>query len=545
MTTLRSRLLLLILTAAVATAAWAVRPLMAPGETRELAIAWEMWSSGDALVPQLNGEPQVGTPPLKTWMLQAGWIVSGPNALWARLLGAFAALLAAAAVARAARLLWGESGDPQWRTDAATMVFLGLVFVQMMATAVGGSLWLAVASVLAWSHLARARDERRFAWAGVALATAIGLLAAGPVALLFTVPAWLAGRTWAAVLLPKGWWLRGARAFATGIALFLAWAIPASLQAGGGVFGAVLHRAPDGMLDAGVPAGASPAWTAAAIVMLLFPWILWSPLWRGWLSGIRRDPALRLLLWCTLPGLGVITLLQGSLRPTDLAPALPAFALGCGRILERRDRPFTQGSLFLPAFVTMGTGVLLLFLPSRAVAWGLPTWVADANGFASGTPLMVGGMLLVLGQNAGLAKAFAVAAMGPMLVIALHLGVAKPAQDWEVAAASKQVALMQREEKPVAFFSEQPYQGEFQFLGRLREPLAEPRTHRERLEWLRANSDGAVIVDVPPGAHNAHLIGSGTTMTFPYRGHRLALWKADALYTVLKRAGRGPLADAQ
>ena len=529
MTSIRSWLLLLLLTASVVTAAWVIRPVMPPGETRELAIGWEMWTSGDALVPQLNGEPQSGAPPLKYWLMQFGWILAGPSALWPRLLGPFAVLLAAAAIARAARLLWGESGDPAWRSSAATLVFLGLVFVQMLATTVGGGLWLGVAVVLAWSHLARARDERRFAWAGVALANALGLLAAGPIALLYTLPPWLAGRTWAAVLLPKGWWLRGARAYAT---------------AGQSIFANLVRRAPDGMLDAGLPTGSSSVWTAAALVALVFPWLLWSPLWRGWLSGLRRDPAMRMLPWCVLPGLGALAILQDGLRPHDLMPVLPVFALAAGRILEKRDRPFTQGSLFLPAFVTMGIGVLLLFLPAHAHGWGLPDWVAEANGFAAGTPLMVGGMLLLLGQNAGRSKAYVVAAMGPLMVISLHLGMATPAKDWDLTAASRQVALMEREHKPVAFFSEEPYQGQFQFLGSLRVPLAEPRTHLERLEWLRAHPDGAVMVDVPPGVHNAHLIGSGTTMTFPYRERRLALWKANALREVLERAGRGPLADA-
>lgn len=542
MNTAPSRLLVLVLLAAAAAAAWTSRPILPPAETQDLAVAWEMWASGDVLVPRLNGEPVQGAAPLSIWMTQAGWLISGPTSLWPRILGLLAAGLSILALSRTARLLWGDRGDPAWRVRAATMVFVGMVFVQVLATTVGGGLWLGVAVLLAWSHLARARDEKRWPWIGLGLATGIGMLAAGPVALLFTLPPWFLGRLWAGPLLPKGWWLGGLRAVGLGLGIYCAWAIPAVWSAGEGFAAALLLGPQREAMQFSLEAG-EPRWTMIAFGMLLFPWMLWSPLWRGWISGILHDGPTRMLFLSTAPGIAALIWLRGGLHPIDLVPALPAFALCAGRILETRDRAFTQASLFLPSFATMGLGVFLLFVPANAQSLGLPEWVAEANGTAAGAILMIGGLLLLFLQTAGRGKPSVIAAMGPLALIAMHVGLAAPAKAWDLEPVSRQLANLQRDGLPLAFISEDPYRGQFHFLGQLHDPIAVPGNHAERVHWLEQHPDGAVIVEVPPGLHNTHLVGTGTTMTFQHRQGRFALWRSEELLVVLKKAGHSDLSD--
>jgi len=55
----------------------AVRPLLAPDETRYLSVAWEMWNHGDWLVPHLNGAPYSDKPPALFWGILLGWRVFG------------------------------------------------------------------------------------------------------------------------------------------------------------------------------------------------------------------------------------------------------------------------------------------------------------------------------------------------------------------------------------------------------------------------------------------------------------------------------------
>ena len=49
------------------------RPAMPIDETRYLAVAWEMWQSGDYLVPHTNGLPYSHKQPLLFWLINFGW----------------------------------------------------------------------------------------------------------------------------------------------------------------------------------------------------------------------------------------------------------------------------------------------------------------------------------------------------------------------------------------------------------------------------------------------------------------------------------------
>ena len=44
------------------------RPLMPVDETRYAAVAWEMWTRGDFIVPRLDGLPYDHKPPLLFWL---------------------------------------------------------------------------------------------------------------------------------------------------------------------------------------------------------------------------------------------------------------------------------------------------------------------------------------------------------------------------------------------------------------------------------------------------------------------------------------------
>ena len=45
--------------------------------TRTLGVAWEMWNSGQFLVPYANGAPYSHKVPLLFWLIHAGWLVGG------------------------------------------------------------------------------------------------------------------------------------------------------------------------------------------------------------------------------------------------------------------------------------------------------------------------------------------------------------------------------------------------------------------------------------------------------------------------------------
>jgi len=82
------------------------RPLMPIDETRYVSVAWEMWQSGNFLVPHLGGVPYSHKPPLLFYLMHLGWFLFGVNEWSARLTGPFFGLLNLFLTAHLARRLW-------------------------------------------------------------------------------------------------------------------------------------------------------------------------------------------------------------------------------------------------------------------------------------------------------------------------------------------------------------------------------------------------------------------------------------------------------
>lgn len=89
----------LVLTVALwLTATAGLRPLMLPDEGRYVGIAWDMLTSGDWLVPRLDGLPFFHKPPLFYWLSAVGMGLGGAHELPARAPSLLAATLAATAL---------------------------------------------------------------------------------------------------------------------------------------------------------------------------------------------------------------------------------------------------------------------------------------------------------------------------------------------------------------------------------------------------------------------------------------------------------------
>ena len=88
-----------------------LRPLLPIDGTRYITVAWEMWSSGDFIVPTLNGEMYSHKPPLYFWFMNLGWALLGVSETWARLVAPFFGLATLLITAKLARELWPEASS--------------------------------------------------------------------------------------------------------------------------------------------------------------------------------------------------------------------------------------------------------------------------------------------------------------------------------------------------------------------------------------------------------------------------------------------------
>ncbi len=403
----------LALAAAVLFVELGERPLYAPDEGRYAAIALEMVSSGDWIVPRLSGVPYLDKPPLLYWLEAAGIAAFGPNEWGARALPALVSWLGVLLTLRLGRLLYDdETGVVAGGILASTALWVG----------VGRSLLtdgvLSVCLLGAFLCFARVRAGRA-GGLGIWLCLAAATLAKGPVAVVL-----FAGSI-------GGWWLLGERPPlrrlrpVAGPVLYLLVALPWFVAIERAIPGAVgyfalnqnlaaltergIHHAAPWYLSLPMLAGGFAPWSALLLLAL--------PAVAGWARAprsISRSGAL-LACWC-LAVFGLFTLSVSKLA-TYFLPMYPALAILVARLFLRESSRRSAALLLavLGAAIPLA-GLLLLDRFFEAPRW-LPfgaALLALGGGLLAAAALRASGRAraAALAVVAGLALAIAPASNG-------------------------------------------------------------------------------------------------------------------------------------
>lgn len=508
----------------------ATRSAWPSDETRLLAIAWEMWTRHDWLVPQLNGAP-VAAPPLFLWLTQLGWLALGPVEWWPRLVPAlflFGSLLLAA---RMARFLWPGEDD---LARYAPLALLGSFYGAWSATFLSAdmptlffTLLACVALLWAW----RARDQR--VWLLLGLALGLGLLASGSLVLLYVLPvAWLAPlwtRGGPPVMPWKYWYADTVKALVMAGVIFAAWALPAMARAKGASI-APLLTAPLATHTLDLFPAARPWWWPLFLLpWLAFPWSFWPLVWlRLW--EIRREPTTSGFKFCVVWALPVIALLSLApvKQPQLLLPVMPAFFLAAAWLLldERHaahDHSRLSTTMIFPLILLGGT---LAVLPGLPRVEFLPEFLWQLSPFVGVGVIGIGvavGWLAIPSLTQRIANVAVTVTVLTALVLLAAGWELNP--HYELSGAARVVAQAQQQGQPVAHVG--PYAGQFQYLGRLTQPLA-VLTPEDAPAWLAANPNGLVVTysntwqpHAPPAVRPLY--------EQPYGDVQLRLWQADAL----------------
>lgn len=171
--------------------------LFEPDEGRYAQIPLEMMTTGNWLVPTLQGEPYLDKPPLFYWLVMLAYRLFGPADWVARLVPAIAILATVLATFLLARKPLGERAA-FWGALLLS-VTPGLVSMGRILVLDGLlTLWVTVA-LLAGLHATAGPRLARGWWGVVCMALGLGMLTKGPIALvLVLVPLllhrWLTGR---------------------------------------------------------------------------------------------------------------------------------------------------------------------------------------------------------------------------------------------------------------------------------------------------------------------------------------------------------------
>lgn len=509
--------------------ALATRPLLPMDETRYVSVAWEMWLGGDFLVPHLNGEPYSHKPPLLFWLINLGWAVFGVSDWWARMVSPLFALGSLALMPALARLLWPGQRQTRELGELAPLVLLGGIYWSAFATLTMFDMMTCffTLSALCGVLLAYTKGDRR-GWMLAGLSLGLGILAKGPVILLHVLPVALLAPAWSGGKRPpRTSWLRWyaglASALALAAAVALAWALPAA-RAGGEDYGAaILWGQTVGRMSESFAHQRGWWFYLNLLPLLLFPWILWPPVWRGLTrgDGPLSTPGGRFcLLWfvATFLALSMVSAKQ----PHYLIPSLPALALLFAAALGkaegetcRHDR-IPNTAILAAAALAMAALVAAPMIPAIT---GLPPWSQHLS--ALGLVIAVMAVVLAAAPIRELAwRTCALAGAGCLLLVAVHV-TARPylLQAFDLRPMARHIARLQDQGFLVA--NVHKYHGQYHFLGRLEKPLAITWQHEAR-QWAESNPGAKMIV-----SHRR--LPQDVTPQFVQRlrGRFIAVWNAD------------------
>jgi 4-amino-4-deoxy-L-arabinose transferase-like glycosyltransferase len=504
-------------------AVWATRPLLPIDETRYASVAWEMWLRRSFLVPYVNDVPYSDKPPLLFWLILLGWRVIGVREWWVRLVPPLLALGSLFLLARLARSLWP---DREWPAVGAPWVLLGTIIWSVYGTLVLFDPLIAFFTLLAFLGMLRvSRQGGVGGWLLVGLAIGLGILSKGPVVLVYVGPPALLGPWWggAGIGSWRRWYAGLAAAVVLGAAIALAWALPAARAGGPEYASRILWYQTAGRLS-GSFAHARPFWWYLALLpLLLFPWSVTPAVWRGIarLARAPRDAGVRFCLSSLIPGLVLFSLISGK-QLHYMLPLFPAFALLVARGLEYDGTAGRRRDLLPAALGLMVVALLMIALPhlrelTPRLGHDLPPQASQVSPLW-GASLLVAGVALVAVRWRGLwVPALSLASL--VWLVVLHLGVMRVvAPEYDARPAALRIHGWQEQGRPIANAGR--YHSEFEFLGRLEQPVQQIELEQARA-WMLAHPGGKMVayhkewpLDVPVAPD----------FTQRYRGRVLAVW---------------------
>ncbi|QSX41230.1 ArnT family glycosyltransferase [Shewanella cyperi] len=496
-----------------------LRPLTPVDETRYISVAWEMWRDNSLLVPLKNGEPYAHKTPLLFWLIQLSWALFGVSEWAARLAvslincGNYVLLFALArryypqtdtAARYAPVLLFSLAG---WNLYSSMLMFDQLLSLFVLTWA------------LACLHYSE-RGLRRF----IALAAAtlgLGLLAKGPVFLLYALPfAALQGLWRKEGNLRSATFFRGlAMALPLGLALFACWLIPAVIAGGSGYENELIWKQTTGRMVQSFDHARPFYWYLLLLPVMLLPLPLLRGIWRAVLSRPESGCDRALLLYGGFI-LVSFSLISGK-QVHYLTPLLPFVALYIG------NRMGTWQAVRQYPLAVFALLIALLIL-------GLPWWAGGLFGKPPTTQFSPALALLplVLALPALFRKPDSEWArpgqllLFPMLISCLLVAIRQPMFDnYDMTPLATRVQQLQQEGQTLAFWGS--YDAQFQFAGRLQQPLVELQQEEElNLAWLEQHPDTLVIY---PSKRPDPVLLAQALYHQPYRSGNLLLLQARQL----------------
>ena len=471
----------------------AVRGPIPLDETRYLSVAWEMWWTHDFSLPVLNGAPYTHKPPVLFWLMHAGWWLFGVNDWFPRAIPLLAALVSAWLTRLLAQSLYPERASRV--PDTAAWLLAGSLAWTAYVTIMLFDMPLVVCVMTAIVALERAERAPMRSWCVYAACIGAGLLTKGPAMLVFALPPALLGPWWSvgAARARVRWYGATVAALVAGIALACLWVYLAFEQAGFAFLRSILWEQSANRIVHSF-AHPQPWWFFILVFpLLLLPWLIWPTAWRA-LRAPGSPRADRLVMAAALPAFVFFSLTSGK-QPHYLLPLVPLAALWLAPRITNRAVPVAGTINVSICFFLLGVAGASTYLwhepePAR-IAVGLTT-IACALLF----------LRAARDRYATIRHIASATAMTMGLVTIAFYATIR--ESYQLDGAASVVEDLDERDVPIAWIG--PYAGQFNYLARMRRPVAELDWQRkdEMLSWIVAHPDGQVVA-FSSGGRDIHI----------------------------------------
>ena len=322
------------------------------------------------------------------------------------------------------------------------------------------------------------------------------------------------------------------QAVALGVAIGLAWAVPAGIKGGAEYRAAIFWgQSAERMVDSF--AHARPFWWYATVLPgLVVPWLVWPPLWRACerLPGLFADGGVRLAAVWFAVAFGAFSLISGK-QLHYLLPEFPALALIAARLLAAVDATAAEADArpldrVLPGGLAIVLGAAIMAAPRLPLSERIMETVGATDPIWGGLVVVAGILVVVFPVTGPIRQAVRLASISAFAVIAAHLA-AKPllAERYDLRPMALQLAALEQGGKEIAYFGK--YHGQFDFLGRLKRPIVSiGLASGDEAAYLKAHPTGVVVAKYDNLPNQVRPL-----FTYHYRTYVYAAWPAAALIT--------------
>jgi 4-amino-4-deoxy-L-arabinose transferase-like glycosyltransferase len=306
---------------------WAVIYLPALGslpikgeEGRRILPAIAMIETGNYLVPQMAGEAYFRKPPLINWLVAISFKILGQRNEWAaRLPSALCVLAVAVAFVTVARASLGSGGSTVaaiiWLTNAGMIEKGRLIEIEALYVS------LCALAIIFWLSFWERQKSPWLIWVPASIFLGLGLLAKGPVHLIFFYAVVAAvlwhNKTWRPLFHPAHF-----AGVLIMLGIFAAWAIPFAHSTGNALTVAKWSSQFTGRVRGNNFMFSSWIWNIPRGLVYFLPWTILLPLARPGIFRAEKDRRLaRAVAWGAGVPFVIINLMPGSL-PRYAMPAI-------------------------------------------------------------------------------------------------------------------------------------------------------------------------------------------------------------------------------